>query len=811
MYKSLLFICLISGVAYGSSINFSTFLGTSNNEFCYGIDVNNNEESILTGLTFSGNFPTTSGVFSQTKSGNSEVTFVTKFDSSASNLLFSTFIGGTVGYSIGKDLIITSLDEIIVTGETFSSDFPTNNPLYPNPGGNIDAFILKLNSTGSNLSFSTYFGGADDDAANAVSLDSSENILFSGYTKSNDFPAQNGFDTAHNGDYDIFLSKINSNGSSNIFTTFLGGADSEECFGISIDIANNILLTGYTKSSDFPIQNAYDNTKNGNFDVFLSKISSNGSTLEFSTYLGGTKLDIATDITLDKNGNVYLTGETRSSNFPVFNSNNSSYNGGTNDCFVTCFDLNTNNIIYSSFIGGSANDKGYSINVDESNYVHIIGITSSTDFPIVNAYEDTKNNGSDLFMLELNISTSNINNSTFLGGTLNEEQFSYGKQAVLKNNKFFIVAKSGNDFPITSGAFDDSYNGIEDIALFNYQIADIFAQNISTDGLFSFSDSDNETALNIDFSGITNSGEIEVTFFQNFSTEPNGVIENVSPFRWVISNSGLNFTSATLKIDINSLPNIGISNPDFITIYKRDNEGLGLFSSLPTTFNGSELIATVSSFSEFTLGINDLALPVQISNFNAFTNSNNVKLIWNTENEIDNLGFEVYSKTTVEKDYSKIASFKTHSELNGLGTSSQGQKYEFVDFNKDVNKTYIYKLADVSFSGLRKFHKEVYVSFETADDINLNRFSLEQNYPNPFNPNTNIKFFAKKEAEVSLKIFDIKGRIIKEIFNGISRIGSNAFTWDGTNQNNELVSSGIYFANLKSNGVSFSRKLVLMK
>ena len=208
----------------------------------------------------------------------------------------------------------------------------------------MDAFVSKINSAGSALTYSTYLGGSFNDFAEGIAVDRRGNAYITGYTISDDFPTQNPIQALKKGSFDAFVAKINSAGSALDYSTFLGG--SGDCFahGIAVDSRGNAFVTGDTSSADFPAKRPLQASNSGSYDIFVAMINAAGSALSFSTYLGGVNYDYAKGIAIDNFGKTYLTGYTESNNFPTRNPLQPA-NGGYKDAFVAvidCSDLPNN-------------------------------------------------------------------------------------------------------------------------------------------------------------------------------------------------------------------------------------------------------------------------------------------------------------------------------------------------------------------------------------------------------------------------------------------------------------------------------------
>lgn len=272
----------VSKFSSEGSLLWSTFLGGSTYNSGKSVAVDLNDNIVIVGYTESSDFPTKSA-YDSTFDGLTDV-FVSKL-SSTGNFLWSTFLGGNET-EWRASVIVDHSDNIIVTGETGSGDFPTRDAYNSNPNGWADAFVSKFSSTG-NLLWSTYLGGNDEDDGNSIAVDRENNIVIVGNTESADFPTKNAYDSTYHGDYgDIFVSKF-STGGSLLWSTFLGGYETEAFPSAAIDSANNIIVVGMTTSKDFPIKNAYDSTLNGWQDIFICKFALEGNLL-WSTFLGGT-------------------------------------------------------------------------------------------------------------------------------------------------------------------------------------------------------------------------------------------------------------------------------------------------------------------------------------------------------------------------------------------------------------------------------------------------------------------------------------------------------------------------------------------
>jgi hypothetical protein len=318
------------------------------------------------------------------------------------------------------------------------------------------------------LIYSTYVGGNDHDSNEDIVVDLNGSVICTGKTGSTDFPTVPGsYDTSYNGPSsgsDVYIYKLNSNGSALIFSTYVGGSEYDDPRAITVDDYGNTYLTGYTYSTDFPVTvGANDTSSNGMNDLFSLKLNSNGSSLIYSTFIGGNENDAGRGIAVDSEGNAFVVGSTRSLNFPVTNgANDTTYNGQTD---ITISKLNSNGsiLIYSTFLGGSQPDLAEGICIDSNGSAYITGFTESTDFPITaNAIDKTYNGGfHDTFILKLNSSGALILYSTYIGGSDRDD--GYGIDLDYYNNVYITGYTHSSDFPNTTNAYDTSKNGNSDI------------------------------------------------------------------------------------------------------------------------------------------------------------------------------------------------------------------------------------------------------------------------------------------------------------------------------------------------------------
>lgn len=391
-----------------------------------------------------------------------------KLDATGSSLLYGTFLGGADGFDTGVGIVVSDNGNAYITGRTNSNDFPTTPGAFDtshNGLGSNDAFVTQLNATGTALIYSTFLGGLAHDGGAGVALDEAGNVYITGSTASTNFPTTPGaFDTSNNGNNDVFVAKLNPTGSALIYSTFLGSDGGEGASGIVVDADGNAIIGGSTESSTFPTTSgAYDTTFNGVRDVFITRLTADGSALLFSTFLGGDNYEGGGKIALGPAESVYVTGTTWSADFPVTpGAFDVAYNSNANDAFFVQLDQAGSTVLYGTFLGGINMDEGQGITSDNYGNVYITGVTRSatfgTPFPTTPDAFDTSYNGQeDVFVVKMNPAIGNgMLYSTFLGGV----NYDQGKGIAVdgEGNVYVTGHTDSANFPVTAGAFDTSFN-----------------------------------------------------------------------------------------------------------------------------------------------------------------------------------------------------------------------------------------------------------------------------------------------------------------------------------------------------------------
>lgn len=437
-----------------ASLVYSTYLGGSGDEAGNGIAVDSAGSAYVTGQTSSVDFPTTPGTAFQTALNGPTDAFLAKLDPMGATLAYSTYLGGS-DMDSGNSIVVASGGVAYLTGLTTSVDFPlSSSPLQGTPGGGQDAFVAKIDTTlsaGASLVYSTYLGGSGDETGSGIAVDSAGSSYVTGQTSSVDFPTTPGtaFQTGLNGPTDAFLAKLDPTGTTLAYSTYLGGGGMDSGNGIAAASSGVAYLTGLTSSVDFPLSSSpLQGVPGGGQDAFVAKIDtaqSGGASLVYSTYLGGSGDDHGSGIAADSSGNIYVVGTTASMNFPVAAplSGLSTYRGGATDAFVTKLNSAGTALILSTYLGGSGADAGSGIALDAMGAVSVVGSTDSSNFPTVNAFQVAAAGSTDAFV-------SKLANLVLPVASISPTSLDFGSQNVTTTSPPMTVTLTNNgDGPLT--------------------------------------------------------------------------------------------------------------------------------------------------------------------------------------------------------------------------------------------------------------------------------------------------------------------------------------------------------------------------
>ncbi len=423
---------------------YLTYLGGSGDDEANSITVDAAGNAYVIGFTDSTNFPV-AGAMQPTYGGNPQDVFVSKINPAGTALVYSTYLGGG-GQDNGSDTAVDAAGNAYITGYTGSTNFPMASAMQATRTGFYNAFVAKLNPTGSQLIYSTYYGGTVGEFGSAIAVDSSGNAYVGGVTSSPDMPKVNPIQSNYGGDLaDAFVAKFNPAGSQIVYATYLGGNGNDGVNGIAIDPTGNAYITGVTFSTNFPTTNPLqENFRGGAFDAFVSKINPSGTALVYSTYLGGTDDARGYRIALDAASNVYIAGQTLSPNFPTAAALQPTFGGGS-DAFITKLNP-AGAITYSTFLGGSGLDGATGLAVNPAGNAYLTGFTTSPNFPLADPTQPLYSGGEfDGFVAKLNAGGTALAYSTYLGGSGTDAGFDIAVDS--SGNGYVFGRTASTNFP----------------------------------------------------------------------------------------------------------------------------------------------------------------------------------------------------------------------------------------------------------------------------------------------------------------------------------------------------------------------------
>jgi hypothetical protein len=393
------FVAKIS--ADGGTLLYATFFGGSNDDVGIDLALDTAGRLFVGGVTTSVDFPIHNAL--QPILGGAGDGFLVKLDIAGDQFAYATYLGGTQFDGI-RSVAVDRFGQPYVTGETMSLDFPTRFPFQPALRGTFDAFVTRFNASGTALSYSTYLGGTDGgfgDFAGGIAVDGGGNAYVTGTTGSPDFPITHGaFQRRRSGPRDAFITKLRADGGSLAYSTYLGGESEDNGTDIALD-DNRATIVGFTLSTGFPTTDAFQPRSGGFIDVFVAQLDDDGEDLKFSTYLGGTAIDVPGAVAIDLRGAIYVTGTTASQDFPVVRPIQPVKNGVATDAFVAVIAGRRPRLVFSTFLGGGDADEGGGIAVDAAENAYVTGTTRSVDFPIANALQPARAGDFDAFFLKM--------------------------------------------------------------------------------------------------------------------------------------------------------------------------------------------------------------------------------------------------------------------------------------------------------------------------------------------------------------------------------------------------------------------------
>lgn len=440
---------------------YSTYLGGSGADESAAIATDVEGNAYVVGTTDSVNFPSSTGAYQSISRGAKEV-FVTKLKPNGTGVVYSTYLGGDLK-DIGYCIAVDGTGSVYVTGTTSSANFPTTTgAMQTANGGGTDAFVAKLNPTGSALVYSSYLGGSGNEEGFGIAVNSSGNAYLTGITASTNFTTTSGvMQGTLAGPTDAFVTKLNPNGTSAIFSSYLGGGGAEIGFWIALDAeGSHAFVTGVTDSTNYPTTiGALQTFAAGGNDGFVTKVNGTGTMATYSTLIGGAATDAGLCVAVDWSGNAFVTGLTESANFPVIAGAIQETNGGgASDAFALRVNTSGSALIYSTYLGGSGADVGAGIALDYSGNAHVTGTTNSSNFVQPAGVTPPSLAGSDdAFLLLVDKNGTALSYYTNLGGAQAEESF--GIAVRLAGDTYVTGTTKSGDYPTTNAAFQPTTAG----------------------------------------------------------------------------------------------------------------------------------------------------------------------------------------------------------------------------------------------------------------------------------------------------------------------------------------------------------------
>ncbi len=404
------------------AILISGYFGGSSEDNVTAVAVDNLNNIVVAGWTSSGNLPVSGGALQKKYAGSVDA-FVASFLPNGGGLNYCTYLGGS-GEDQALGLAVDSSRNVYITGWTASANFPLASPIQARLSGTRDAFVTKLNASGSALVYSTYLGGSGSDTGYAIALNATLHYaIVVGDTTSTNFPlAVGAFQPVPGGSQDAFVAILSAAGNSLLMGSYLGGNGVDHASSVAVDpVSGRIFVGGYTWSANFPVASGFQPHSGGGQDGFVAKITPFGTGLAWSTYLGGSGGSVGapeevTAVAVDSSSNVIVAGTTSSTNFPVSSGVFQTALAGETDGFITRFTAG-GSLLESTYLGGALADTITGVAVDFYGDVYVTGSTSSLDFPVQWPIQAASAGSLDAFVVKMNSRLSSVTFGTYLGGS----------------------------------------------------------------------------------------------------------------------------------------------------------------------------------------------------------------------------------------------------------------------------------------------------------------------------------------------------------------------------------------------------------
>jgi hypothetical protein len=440
---------------------FSTYFGGAGAEHSSSPKIDSRGNIFVAGYTTEAISGLPGGGYDTTYNGGGDA-FVAKFSPDLSRLMSFTYIGSS-GEERAYDLVIDSNDQVVITGTTASAAFPVTAGAYDQQhGGGRDTFVARFSSDLGNLIAATFIGGPGDDWYCNVALDKDEKILVALSSDSMSYDIPGGYRSSSPASMSLVVILLDKDLKVVERGAVIGGSSNEYCFEMAINSLGDVYLVGDTSSTGFPTtENAYNSNSRGGIDCFLIALSPDLNNLRYSTLTGGSSNDMGAYLVIDSADNVFIAGESGSTDLPATPGAYSVSNSGRYDLHLAKFDRTLGNLLACSYFGGSEVENCHGIAVDRHDNIYFAGYTGSANLPMTEGCYDSSYNGGemDLYVVKLNNDLSQLLASTYLGGSGTDY---YGGICLDLNDNPVVQGRvSSEDYPVTPDSFQSSYGGGE--------------------------------------------------------------------------------------------------------------------------------------------------------------------------------------------------------------------------------------------------------------------------------------------------------------------------------------------------------------